>query len=230
MKINKVKKQWWMFFLSFGTFSVIWFFLFYLSNRQINNAKEAIYFGTPISAYWVFYISALIYGLTTWGFFVFIKEGIRKKSFQEFRVHARGVLRLAIVPILISLPFLYLGITNAIVITEEKITLSPFWSFTSQDYFWDNGIAGVEIDYSLPYESDTYQRSFNGKYIIHFKDGKTIDLWANTLEGEITAIKEIDSHIQKKNITFFVRHAPSNEIIEEYFSENADFIYDLYSR
>lgn len=110
--------------------------------------------------------------------------------------------RLAIIPILLTLPFLYLGVTNALVIAEEKITFSTFWSLTQNEYDWTDGVKYVDIDYSISIESDSNRKSFNGKYILHFSDGKQIDLWANTLEGGIDTVQEIDSFIQTKNIPF----------------------------
>lgn len=229
-KEKSEKKQWWLFFLTFGSFSAIWFFVFYLINKQLNYSEDTLFFFTPSSAYWVFFLSALVYGLTTWGMYVSIKGGFRERSLQEFKLSARLVVRLAMIPLLISLPFLYLGITNSIIMTTEKITLSPFWSFSKKDYFWDGGVTAVEIDYSLSIESNPNRTSFNGRYILHFEDGKKIDIWQDTLEGGIEEVKEIDSFIQTKYIPFFVRRVPSEETINKFFSENADFIRELYSR
>lgn len=224
------KKKWWLFFLTFGSFSAMWFLLFYFITKQIYHTKETIFFGIPMSAYWVFFISALVYGITTWGLYVFIKEGIKKKSFHEFKVNAKMVLKMAMFPILISIPFLYLGITNAIVITEEKITYDTFWSFKKEEYFWDKNVTGVEIDYATGIASKPHRETFQGKYIIHFDDGKKIDIWAGLFEGETTAVQKIDSFLQTKDISFFVKRVPSEEKIDKFFTENADFIRELYSR
>ncbi|MBT2641710.1 hypothetical protein J7I80_05705 [Bacillus sp. ISL-41] len=197
-KDKSEKKKWWMFFLSFGLFSAVWFFLFYFITKLIYHTEDAIFFFIPISAYYVFFFCALVYGLITWGFYFFIKKGIKKKSFQEFKVNSRLVLELAILPILISLPFLYLGITNAIVITEEKITFDTFWSFKNEEYFWSTDITGVEISYSISQDSNSpYRESFNGNYIIHFDDEKKIDLWANVFEGGISNVQDIDTLVQE---------------------------------
>ncbi|QTD43212.1 hypothetical protein [Sporosarcina sp. Te-1] len=134
-KERSEKRQWWMFFLSFGTFSTMWFFVFYLLNRWVNDAKEAIYFGTPASAYWVYFICALIFGITTWGLYVFIKEAFRNKSFHECKVNILGVFRLAWLPLLGTLPFLYLATTNALLIKEENITFNPFWELPNTRIF-----------------------------------------------------------------------------------------------
>ncbi|MBD7986252.1 hypothetical protein H9649_16905 [Sporosarcina sp. Sa2YVA2] len=224
------KKKWLRFFLTFGFFSVIWFFIFYIINKVINDSGDAIYFGTPLSAYWVFYSCAVIYGMTTWGLYVSIKQGRRGKSFEEVRSGARIVLRLAAVPILLTLPFLYLGLNNSLVITEEKITFKPFWSLKQSSYEWTDGVSSVEIDYSIPYEREASRSSFNGKYILHFGDGKQIDVWTNTLEGGVSAVQEIDAIVQTKHIPFVVRHAPTEETINRFFSTNAEFIRELYSR
>ncbi|MCG7337561.1 hypothetical protein MHZ95_20170 [Sporosarcina sp. ACRSM] len=229
-KERSEKKLWWLFFLTFGFFSAIWFFIFYFINKQINYTKDAVYFGTPLSAYWAFFLSAIIYGLATWGIYFCIKEGIREKSFKVFRSGVGLVQRLARIPILLTLPFLYLGVTNALVIAEEKIIFSTFWNLKQDEYDWTDGVKNVEIDYSIPIESDSNRRSFNGKYILHFSDGKQIDLWANTFEGGIDTVQEIDSFIQTKNIPFYVRHAPTEDTINKFFTINADFIRELYSR
>ncbi|MBB4824913.1 hypothetical protein HNO89_002139 [Sporosarcina luteola] len=223
------KKQWWMFFLSFGAFSTMWFFVFYLLNRQVNEAKEAIYFGTPIGAYWVYFLSALIFGLTSWGIYFCTKEAYRKKSFQDFKVNALGVFRLAWLPLLCTLPFLYLATTNALLIKEENMTFNPFWSFEKHEYTWEDGVKAIEISYSITRQSN-HQTNFNGNYILYLKDGKRINLWQDTLEGDVLAIQEIDRFFQKKNIPFHVTSVPSEEMITRYFSENAEFIRDLYSR
>ncbi|BAQ09545.1 metal-dependent hydrolases of the beta-lactamase superfamily III [Bacillus sp. OxB-1] len=131
---------------------------------------------------------------------------------------------------MLTLPFLYLGVTNALVIAEEKITFSTFWSLTQNEYDWTDGVKYVDIDYSISIESDSNRKSFNGKYILHFSDGKQIDLWANTLEGGIDTVQEIDSFIQTKNIPFYVRRAPAEDTINRFFTENANFIRELYSR
>lgn len=229
-KEKSEKKKWWMFFLQFGSFSAMWFLLFYFITKQIYHTKETIFFGIPLSAYWVFFISALVYGIITWGIFIFLREGIRKKSFQEFKMNAKMVLKIAMVPLLISIPFLYMGITNAIVITEEKITYDTFWSFQKGEYFWDKNVTEIEIDYATGIASKPHRETFQGKYIIHFDDGKKIDLWGGLFEGEITIIQEIDSFLQTKDISFFVKRVPSEETIDEFFSVNADFIRELYSR
>ena len=220
-----------MFFLSFGSFSAMWFLLFYFITKLIYHTEDAIFFGIPHSAYWVFFFCALVYGITTWGIYVFIKEGVRIKSFQEFKANAKFLLKLATFPLLISLPFLYLGITNAIVITEEKITYNSFWSFKNEEYFWDKDVTGIEISYFISQDSNSpYRESFQGKYIIHFNDGKKIDIWEGTFGGEISTVEEIDSYVQKKDIPFFVQRVPSEETIDEFFTVNADFIRELYSR
>jgi hypothetical protein len=227
-KDKSEKKKWWMFFLSFGSFSVMWFLLFYFLTKQIYHTKDAIFFGIPSSAYWAFFFIALVYGITTWGIYVFIKDGMKKKSFQEFKLNAKMLLKLAIFPILISLPFLYLGITNAVVINEEKIIFDTFWSFKNQEYFWDKDVSEVEIDYAMGIES--YHETFQGEYIIHFDDGRKIDIWAGIFGGEVNTVEKIDSFVQKKDIPFFVKRAPSEETIDEFFNVKADFIRELYSR
>lgn len=229
-KEKSEKKKWLLFFLKFSFFSAIWFFIFYFINRQINDTADAIYFGTPLSAYWVFFLSAIIYGPATWGLYSSTKEGIREKSLQAFRSSAGFVFRLARIPILLTLPFLYLSFTNALVITEEKVTFNTFWNLKPYEYEWTDGVQSVEIDYSISLERSASQESFNGKYILHFSDGRQIDLWANTLEGDIGSVQEIDAFIQTKDIPFRVRHAPTEETINKFFSVNADFIRELYSR
>ncbi len=227
-KDKSEKKKWGMFFLSFGSFSVIWFLLFYFITKQIYHTDDEIFFGIPASAYWVFFFVALVYGITTWAIYVFIKEGIKKKSFHEFKLNVKFLLKLTMIPILISLPFLYLGITNVVVITEEKIIYDSFWSFKKEEYFWDKDVIEVEIDYAMGIES--YHDTFQGKYIIQFDDGKKIDIWAGIFGAGINTVEDIDPYVQKKEIPFFVKRVPSEETIDEFFSVNADFVRELYSR
>lgn len=227
-KESSEKKKWLRFFLTFGLFSVIWFFIFYSINIVINDSADAIYFGTPLSAYWVFYSCAVIYGMTTWGLYVSIKLGRRGKSYEEVRSGVRLVLRTAAIPILLTLPFLYFGLNNAIVMTEESITFKPFWSIKPSSYEWTDDVTSVEIDYSIPYERK--RSSFNGKYIFRFSDGKQIDVWTNTLEGGVSTVQEIDAFVQTKHIPFVVRHTPTEKTINRFFSTDAEFIRELYSR
>lgn len=230
MKEEKSDRQVWLrFFLLFGSFSVLYFFVFYFCNKMLNHTNDALFFLTPNSAYWVYYSCSLIYGLATWGVYVSIKNGIQKKSFREFKVGVLLVFRLAAIPLFITLPFLYLSFTNAIVMTEEEFIYGTFWSLSTDHYTWED-VTKVEIDYSIPIESNPNRSSFNGRYILHFKDGRKFDVWQNTLEGETTEVQEIDAFLQTKNIPFFVRHVPSEDTINKYFSGNADFIRDLFSR
>nr|WP_106780786.1 hypothetical protein [Lysinibacillus timonensis] len=224
------KKKWWMFFLSFGIFSVIWFFIFYFITWQIYDTKEAIFFGIPISAFVVFFVAALVYGITTWAIYVFAKEAIKKKSFQVFKLNVKFLMKLTMIPLLISLPFLYLAITNVVIITKEKINYDTFWSLENKEYFWSKDVTGVEIDFILGADKPKTSQKFYGKYIIQFDDGREIDIWSDVLEGEIDIVEEIDSYVQKMNIPFTVKQAPSEETIDEFFSVNADFVRDLYSR
>ena len=235
-KDTSEKIIWWRFFLLFILFSLLWFFLFYWINRQVNHTGDVLFYGTPASAYWVFSMSAFLYGITTWGIYYAIKQGIHEKSFQSFKNGAQLIMTLAGLPILISLPFLYLGVTHALVISDEKIQFEPFWSLKETEYSWDKDVQGVVIDYSITGSTKKpnqrqRQRHFNSKYILHFKDGKKIDMWEGVLEGNLPTIKEIDAIIQKKQIPFTVQRKPSAEEIDEFFNKkDSEFMNDLYSR
>lgn len=231
-KTPSEKAIWFRFILLFLLFSSLWFFLFYWITKRVNHTGEVLFYGTPSSTYWVFFLSAALYGITTWGIYFTIKQGIYENSFQSFKKGTQLVLTLAGLPLLISLPFLYLGITHAIVINEDKIQYEPFWSFKEEDYSWDEDVQGVVIDYSVTRATKIpHQRHFNGKYIIHFKDGKKIDIWEGVLEGNLSIMKKMDSIIQEKQIPVTVRQEPSPEIVDEFFNDtDRKIIHALYSR
>ena len=231
-KETSEKAKWWRFFLLYIPFSVLWFFMFYWINRQVHHTEGILFYGTPASSYWVYFLSAALYGMATWGIYYSIKQGIRENSSQEFKKNALTIWSLVRWPILISLPFLYLGMTHALVVTEEKVQLSSFWRVKDTEYSWKKDVQSVVIDYSITSSTKKpRQRSFNGKYILHFKDGKKIDIWDGVLEGNLPAIKKIDQTIQKKQIPFTVRRMPSEENVDNFFNnKDGEFIRDLYSR
>ncbi|MFJ7678446.1 hypothetical protein ACIQXQ_10425 [Peribacillus sp. NPDC097198] len=231
-KNTSEKVVWWRFSLLFILFSSLWFFLFYWINRQIHDTGDVLFYGTPASSYWVYFICAVVYGLTTWGIYFTIKQGIHEKSFQSFKKGAQFMMTLAGLPLLISLPFLYLGVTHALVVSDEKIQFSSFWSLKETEYSWEKDVQGVAIDYSITTTTKIpHKRHFNGRYILHFKDGKKIDMWEGILEGNLPTIKKIDEMIQKKQIPFAVQRKPSAEEIDEFFNnKDTEFINDLYSR
>ncbi|MGE7603423.1 hypothetical protein ACQKL5_13180 [Peribacillus sp. NPDC097675] len=231
-KETSEKAKWWRFFIWYIPFCALWFFIFYWINRQLHHTEGILFYGTPASSYWVYYISAALYGMATFGIYFSIKQGIHQKSFLEFKKNALTIWSLVRFPILISLPFLYLAVTHALVVTDEKVQLSSFWRMKDAEYSWKNDVQSVAIDYSIIASTKTpHQRYFNGKYILHFKDGKKIDMWDGVLEGNLPAIKKIDQTIQKKDIPFTVRQVPSEENVERFFNnKDSEFIRELYSR
>jgi len=71
------------------------------------------------------------------------------------------MMTIAGVPLLISLPFLYLGVTHALVIGEEKIQFESFWSLKETEYSWEEDVQGVVIDYSISDKNGYYKISDN---------------------------------------------------------------------
>lgn len=226
------KGKWWRFSLLLILFASLWFFLFYWINRQINSTADVLFYGTTASSYWVFFISAVLYGITTWGIYYTIKQARYEKSFQSFKKGTQFIMTLAGIPLLISLPFLYLGVTHALVISEEKIQFESFWSLKETEYSWEEDVQGVVIDYSITTTTKIpHKRHFNGRYILHFKDGKKIDMWEGVLEGNLSSMKKIDRTIKKKQIPFTVRKVPTEEEMDEFFNQkDSEIIHDFYSR
>ena len=75
------------------------------------------------------------------------------------------------------------------------------------------------------------KRHFKGRYILHFKNGKKIDMWEGVLEGNLSSMKKIDRTIKKKQIPFTVRKVPMAEEVDEFFNQkDREIIHDFYSR
>lgn len=207
------------------------FFLCHSFIGIIHDKKESIFFSGGVAGYIVLIVFLVLSGfIVAWTLFT-LKYHIVHKSFSEIKGNLKIHFFVFGVLFILMLPFLVLGFDNYVVVNDEHIYYSRFWTLGEKEYSWGEDVSNISLHYSRTPRSQRSSGSVSYKYMIHFTDGNRVDVWADVWDGSIDKIKLIDEVAQKHHIPFNVESRPSDEkIIEAFEGRHVEFVRELFSR
>ncbi|TMN20891.1 hypothetical protein [Lentibacillus cibarius] len=199
--------------------------------KVIHTDESVVYFSLPMGGAMTVIFFSMGLGILTVIFLILVKNLLFKKyHFAEFKEYGSGVLYGFIALVIVSSPFMFFAADNYISVTKEGVGYSRYWTVGDGKYSWDKGVKKITLDYSYFDKGDTSD-NFSGMYTFHFSDGKHVEIWENSLDGNFDSIERIDEIALKHNMAYEVIAAPSNEQIEKWIpQEHQDFVKELFSK
>ncbi|QKG83543.1 hypothetical protein GXN76_03015 [Kroppenstedtia pulmonis] len=191
-----------------------------LLQEWIYEEKESLYFHSYADQFTSGAFVVLILVLTFF-YFQVIKNGL-----NQFRPTMKRFL----IPLILAVPLFILILDSYVMINQQQIIHSPFWSIGQQSiHSWDE-VEKITVDYSV----DSDEEQFLGTYILHFKDQSQLEIWQG---GNMTTrdLELVDRLATTRNIPFTVQNPLSpkaRNILTEmsWSSTEKSFLNSLYQR
>ncbi|MFC4076329.1 hypothetical protein [Salinithrix halophila] len=112
------------------------------------------------------------------------------------------------IPILVAIPLLLMVLDSYLLIGPDKIVQSPFWNIGRETtHTWDD-VTNISVGHSV----GTDDELFSGTYLLHFKDGSSLEIWkAGGMSA--TDLKRVDRLATARGIPFTVNAPLSTNAI-----------------
>ncbi|GAB3059202.1 hypothetical protein [Virgibacillus ainsalahensis] len=159
--------------------------------KSIHTDKSVIYFSLPAGGAFTVIFFSMGLGILTLIFFILVKNSLQKKyTFAEIKKYSGELLFGFIALVIVSSPFMFFAMDNYIYVTKEEVGYSRYWTIGDGKYSWDKGVKNITLDYNYADMGNTSD-NFSGRYTFHFSDGKHVEIWENSLDGNFDSIKKL---------------------------------------